>query len=93
MGYGFVSLPRRSEQRWQPFKRWPALLPVTLTPRLLDPFWQRINHALIQNGGLQFPEVKGRIAKCTPDKLRKLPSQQLSQLLKGLIAAGTYGLA
>jgi hypothetical protein len=66
---------------------------VSLTPRQLDPFWQRIHHALIQNGGLQFPEVKGRIAKCAPDKLRKLPSQQLSQLLKGLIAAGMYGLA
>jgi hypothetical protein len=74
-------------------RRWPALLPVTLTPRPLDPFWQRINHALIRNGALQFPKVKGRIAKSAPDKLRKLPSQQLSQLLKGLIAAGMYGLA
>jgi hypothetical protein len=47
-------------------------------PRLLDPVCQRNNHVLIQNGGLQFPEVKGRIAKSAPDKLRKLPSQQLS---------------
>ncbi|MFN9871753.1 MAG: hypothetical protein ACK55E_09985 [Cyanobacteriota bacterium] len=44
-------------------KRWPALQAVSLPPRLLAPFLQRINHVLMHNGVLQLPEVKGRIAQ------------------------------